>query len=687
MPNRLTTETSPYLRQHAENPVDWWPWTEEALRFAREQDRPIFLSIGYAACHWCHVMAHESFEDPAVAQRLNRDFVPIKVDREERPDLDAIYMQAAVAMTGQGGWPLSVFLTPAGVPFFAGTYFPPERRHRLPAFGEVLAAIAEAWRSDRSRLQATAQQVLEHLARPAAPASGQVEIDPTLLTAAAHKMFESYDWAHGGWGGAPKFPPSPAVDLLLALHLRLGDRLPVDMAVDCLKRMARGGIHDQLGGGFHRYAVDAAWQIPHFEKMLYDNALLARAYLHAWHVTGDDELLGVCREALDYLLRDLAHPAGGFFSSEDADSEGVEGRYYVWNAAEVRDALQPSGLADLGMRAFGITEAGNFEGHNVLRQPAPPSEIAESLGIGVQEFADRRSRARRLLLDARGGRLRPGRDEKVLTDWNGLLLISLAEAARALRDPAYLAAAQRLAGFLLSASVEATRLQHTWRDGHGSVAAFLKDYAALGEGLLALYQTDFDNRWYMAARTCAEAILKRFEDPAGGFFDVPAGAPELLIRPMELQDSPSPSGGALATQLLLHLTALGDEARFARAAERAILRIQPQLRAYPGAFASWLTALDAASGPHWQLALLGRTDSPEFQELALVSGERWLPHLVTAGGLPGVPEAPVLLRDRAPIGGRPTAYLCRDFRCDLPTGDPDTLREQLTLAARPDALP
>jgi hypothetical protein len=683
VPNRLRAETSPYLQQHAENPVDWWPWTDEALRFAREQDRPIFLSIGYAACHWCHVMAHESFEDPAVAELLNRDFVPIKVDREERPDLDAIYMQAAVTMTGQGGWPLSVFLTPAGEPFFAGTYFPPERRHRLPAFREVLAAITAAWQADRSRLQATAQQVLEQLAQPAVPVLGQAEIEPSLLTAAAHKLFASYDWAHGGWGGAPKFPPSPAVDLLLALHLRLDERLPLEMAVDCLKRMARGGIHDQLGGGFHRYAVDAAWQVPHFEKMLYDNALLARVYLHAWQVTGDDELLDVCRDTLDYLLRDLAHPAGGFFSSEDADSEGVEGRFYVWSASEARDTLQPSGLADLGLRAFGITEAGNFEGHNVLHQPAPPSELAERLGIGVQEFAERRNLARRLLLDARGGRLRPGRDEKVLTDWNALLLISLAEAARALGEPGYLAAAQKLADFLLSASVEATCVQHTWRDGHASVPAFLKDYAALGEGLLALYQTDFDNRWYLAARVCAQAILAGFEDPGGGFFDVSAGAPELLIRPMELQDSPTPSGGALAAQLLLHLSALGDEPLFAQAAERAILRIQPQLRAYPAAFASWLTALDAASGPHWQLALLGRTDSSGFQELARVPGERWLPHLVTAGGPPDMPQAPALLRDRSPIGGQPTAYLCRDFRCDLPTGDPEVLRDQLTLAAGP----
>ncbi len=678
MPNRLKDESSPYLQQHADNPVDWWPWSDEALAFARQHDRPIFLSIGYAACHWCHVMAHESFEDPATADLLNRDFVPIKVDREERPDLDAVYMQAVVAMTGQGGWPLSAFLTPAGEPFFAGTYFPPERRHQLPAFREVLQAIRDAWRSDRSRMEATAQRVLDHLTRASAPDSPQTELEIGLLEHATRRLFDTYDWTHGGWGGAPKFPQVPAIELLLSLHLRFGDRLPLDMAVDCLQRMGRGGIYDQLGGGFHRYSVDAAWQVPHFEKMLYDNALLARAYLHAWQVTREDDLLQICRDTLEYLLRDMANPAGGFYSSEDADSQGEEGRFYVWSAAEVGQLLEPSGLADFALTAFGITDEGNFEGRNILHQPRPTSQLAEQLGLQPAEFAARLRQARAQLATARRARARPGRDEKVLTDWNGLLLTTLSEAARALREPAYLAAAQKLADFLLSTSAEATQLQHAWRDGQAKVPAFLKDHAALGAGLLSLYQADFDPRWYQAAMACAAHILRTFEDPAGGFYDVPATDHGLLLRPMELQDSPTPSGGALAADFLLRLAALADEPRFARAAEKAILRVQPLLREHPIAFAAWLAALDFACGPHWQLALLGSKDSPEFQQLAHTAAERLLPHLVTAGGTGASTEGPALLRGRGPISGRATAYLCRDYHCDLPTPDPAELRAQLT---------
>jgi hypothetical protein len=678
MPNRLKRESSPYLQQHADNPVDWWPWSDEALAFARQHDRPIFLSIGYAACHWCHVMAHESFENPATAELLNRDFVPIKVDREERPDLDAVYMQAVVAMTGQGGWPLSAFLTPAGEPFFAGTYFPPERRHQLPAFREVLQAISEAWRSDRSRLQATAERVLDHLTHASTPESGHTELEPGLLEHATRRLFDSYDWTHGGWGGAPKFPQASTIELLLALHLRLGDRLPLDMAVDCLQRMARGGIYDHLGGGFHRYSVDAGWQVPHFEKMLYDNALLARTYLRAWQVTGDDELLRVCRGTLDYLLRDMADPAGGFYSSEDADSEGEEGRFYVWSVAEIRQLLEPSGLAGFALTVFGITEEGNFEGRNILHQPLPMPQLAEQLGLEPVELGRRLREVGGRLAQARRARVRPGRDEKVLTDWNGLLLAALAEAARALRESTYLAAAQKLADFLLTASAEATQLRHAWRDGQAKVPAFLKDYAALGSGLLSLYQTDFDDRWYHAALQCATHLLATFEDAPGGFYDVPAGEHGLLVRPMELQDSPTPSGGALASDLLLRLAALADEPRFARAAEKAILRVQPVLGEHPTAFASWLAALDFASGPSWQLALLGSKDSPEFQQLAATAAEQLRPHLVVAGGSGAPAEGPALLRGREPIGGRATAYLCRDFQCDLPTTDPVELRSQLT---------
>ncbi|MCJ7511778.1 MAG: thioredoxin domain-containing protein [Anaerolineales bacterium] len=677
MPNRLRSESSPYLQQHADNPVEWWPWSDEALAFARAHDRPIFLSIGYAACHWCHVMAHESFEDPATAWLLNQDFVPIKVDREERPDLDAIYMQAVVAMTGQGGWPLSAFLTPAGEPFFAGTYFPPEPRHNLPAFRQVLQAMAQAWRSDRSRLQATAQRVLEHLTQ--APAGGEADagLDTDLLSTASRGLFETYDWTHGGWGGAPKFPQASAIELLLRLHVRNHDRLPLDMAVDCLQRMAHGGLYDQLGGGFHRYSVDAAWQVPHFEKMLYDNALLARAYLHAWQLTGDEELLQVSRSTLDYLLREMADSVGGFYSSEDADSEGEEGRFYLWAIPEIRQLLEPSGLSDFAQAAYGTTEGGNFEGRNILHLPLAPTRLADRLGLGLTEFGVMLKQVNGVLFQARQHRRRPGRDEKVLTDWNGLLLATLADAARALQDSTYLAAAQKLAGFLLFSWEQRGRLHHAWRDGRPKVPAFLKDFAALGSGLLTLYQADFDNRWYSAALDCAEQILRTFEDPAGGFYDVPADEHGLLFRPMELQDSPSPSGGALAASLLLQLATLADDQRLERAAERAIARMQPLGRQHPGAFAAWLAALDYACGPRWQLALLGRTGFPDLQALMATAAAGFHPRLLTAGAPQYRPEGPALLLNRGPINGQAAAYLCQDYHCDLPTTDPAELRAQL----------
>ncbi len=657
--------------------MDWWPWCDEALALARQSDRPIFLSIGYAACHWCHVMAHESFEDPVTAAALNQDFVSIKVDREERPELDAIYMDAVVAMTGQGGWPLSAFLTPAGEPFFAGTYFPPERRHNLPAFRELLQAIADAWRTDRTRLLDSAQRVVEHLRASVPTADMAADGDPELLHDVPHALFRGYDWTHGGWGGAPKFPQASTAELLLALHRRSGDRLVLDMAVDSLHHMARGGIYDQLGGGFHRYAVDARWLVPHFEKMLYDNALLARAYLHAWQVTADAALLRACQGTLDYLLRDMAHPDGGFFSSEDADSEGEEGTFYLWTQAAFRQALGATDLAELAEAVYGVTAAGSFEGRNILHLPTPPTAHADRFGLTPDQLEARLELARTALFEARTRRVRPNRDEKILTDWNGLLLATLAEAAQALGNPRYLAAAQRLAEFLLSSLSPAGNLLHAWRDGQAHIPAFLKDRAALGIGLLCLYQADFDSRWYSAAMEQAERVLSGFEDPSGGFFDVSSDHERLLFRPMGLQDMPTPSGGALATALLLFLAEYAGEQRFEQAAQRAWRRVQSSASRQPAAFACWLLAQDFALGPRWQLALLGTPSAPDFIQLAEVAARGFHPRLVVAGAPQPLPEGPSILEGRGPIAGRAAAYLCRDFTCDLPTTDPAVLADQL----------
>jgi uncharacterized protein YyaL (SSP411 family) len=673
--NRLSTETSPYLLQHAENPVDWWPWSDQALAEARSSDRPIFLSIGYSACHWCHVMAHESFEDPATARLLNTHFVCIKVDREERPDIDAVYMDAAVALTGQGGWPLSVFLTPEAKPFYAGTYFPRQRRSNLPAFGDVLGAIAEAWNTDRQRLQDSSDQLTRHLLRVSPRTPDPAPLEHAILDRAAETLFGGYDWKHGGWGSAPKFPQAQAIEWLLRRHHRTQDKLALEMATDALRRMARGGICDQVGGGFHRYAVDERWLVPHFEKMLYDNALLARAYLHAWQVTGDAELQETCRATLEYLLRDMAHPSGGFFSAEDADSEGEEGRFYLWTPEQVAEVLPDSDDQRLASRALGILPGGNFEGRSIPNRL--DGELLQPPLTDETEW-QRLSAIRQRLLEARARRTRPARDEKILTDWNGLLLAALAEAAAALQAPDLLEAAQRQASFVLENMVVGGQLQHVWASGESRVPAFLKDHAALAAGLLALYQTDFDGRWLSAAAQLAESILDGFTDPGGGFFDVASTHEALFIRPKEDQDSPVPSGGALATVVLFQLASLTGDPRFEREALSALRSVIPLAGQHPLAFAAWLTAFDLALGPNWQLALVGNPANSDFQALHEEAKRPFYPRLVVCGGLAPPPS---LLEGRTPVEGRATAYLCKDFTCNLPTNDAETLREQLASVA------
>jgi hypothetical protein len=690
MSNRLREEISPYLLQHADNPVDWYPWGPEALELARAQDRPIFLSVGYAACHWCHVMAHESFEDPEIAALMNEHFVNVKVDREERPDLDSLYMEAVVAMTGQGGWPMSVFLTPQGEPFYGGTYFPPERRHGLPGFKELLRAIAEGWRGDRRQLLAGGRELAARLAQPAAlGGAGGLRLE--LQDRAAEGLFRDYDWRHGGWGRAPKFPQPLAIEFLLRRHARSGDKLALDMALGSLRAMAAGGIHDQLGGGFARYSVDDRWLVPHFEKMLYDNAQLARVYLLAWKLSGDPALLAVADSTLDFMLLELGDPAGGLYSSLDADSEGVEGRFYVWSLGELEAALgeqrlaggsgSPGGegprLAALFAEAYGATAEGNFEDRNVLSRVRDDRALAEQFGLPVERVAEELRRARARLLAARGRRVRPGLDDKVLTAWNGLALATLAEAAAATGRQDRLEAAQRLAGFLLEHLMESGRLRRAWRKGQARNEAFLEDHAQLGLGLLALYQVDFDLRWYAAAVAHAEEILEAYADPQGGCFDTRHDHERLIARPKSLQDTPTASGNAAAASLLLQLAALTGERRYAEPAEAAAAAMQELAARHPTAFSAWLCAIHFALGPQLQLALAGDPADPDFQALARTAQARYLPNLVIAGGEPGAPSLPPLLADRPRRDGRPTAYLCQGFVCNLPVTTPEALAQQL----------
>ncbi len=678
--NRLGEESSPYLLQHAENPVDWYPWGAEAFDLAKQLNKPVFLSIGYAACHWCHVMAHESFEDPQTAQLMNEYFVNIKVDREERPDVDSIYMDAVTAITGQGGWPLSVFLTPEGKPFYGGTYFPPTRRYNMPSFLEVLQYLHEQWEQNYDRLQASSDELTRHLQRPRATAPDQLVIEDKVFDQAAQKLFDQYDWQDGGWGSAPKFPASSAIETLLLRYHREKDQLALDMASHALGHMRRGGIHDQIGGGFHRYSVDAQWLIPHFEKMLYDNALLLRAYLHHWQITKEQQSLDVVEQLLAFLTREMRHPQGGYYSSLDADSEGEEGTYYVWEFDEIIKACSQSTNPDLAKMAFGITPQGNFEGKNVLSQPVPLLSLASEFGMEQEEVGTLLGDLRVKLLNHREQRPRPATDDKIITAWNGLMLLALAEAARALQRPDILRLAQELAEFLLNELYVEGRLLRSWRNGTARFTAYLEDHAALGLGLLGLYQADFNTRWFSAARNQAAEILQHFHDDDGGFFDTRDDHETLISRPKTLQDSPTPSGNAMTVLLFLQLGAIDRSDPWTEPALKSLATMQGNAGRHPTAFAAWLNALDFALGPQLQLAVSGDPENKLGAALLGVSNGPFLPRLVRAAGDPGAENTPHLLATRSADAQMPTAYLCQGFTCQLPTQSPDTLKQQIDTA-------
>ncbi len=683
MPNRLAQESSPYLQQHGSNPVDWFPWGAEALARAQAEDKPIFLSIGYAACHWCHVMEHESFEDAATAEILNRHFVCIKVDREERSDLDSIYMQAVVAMTGHGGWPMSVWLNPQREPFYGGTYFPPERRHGMPGFKELLRNLAEAWQQRRGELQENARAMLEHLRSPAAAGAAAGALpDAGLLPPALQAVLQSFDWSNGGWGAAPKFPQPMTIEFLLRQHARSADPLALEMAERTLQAMAAGGMYDQLGGGFHRYAVDDHWLVPHFEKMLYDNAQLARVYLHAFQVTANPLYKRIAQETCDYLLREMTDAGGGFYSAQDADSEGEEGRFFVWSAAEVREILQAH--APLFMEAYDVTAGGNFEGHSILHVQVPLALLAEKHKLAEAEVESRLARARAQLWAVREQRVKPLRDEKVLTAWNGLALAALAEAARVLGRADYMLAAQRNAEFVLGTlRTAAGRLLRTWRAGSpAKLNAYLEDYANYADGLLELYQATFDERWFVAARQLADAMLEHFADASGGFFDTSADHEQLITRPKDLQDNAVPGGNGMAAGVLLRLAAYTADARYSSAAEQVLARVQASAARYPTAFAQTLQALDFYSSAPAEVALAGTLQDAGMAELLAELRAPYRPHQVVALLQPRAASEIPLLQGRVQLNGQATAYVCRNFACQLPVTTRAALHRQAGSAAQ-----
>ena len=649
MPNRLAASSSPYLLQHKDNPVDWHEWGPEAFDEARRRDVPVLLSIGYAACHWCHVMAHESFEDEGIARMMNEHFVCVKVDREERPDLDAIYMDAVQAMTGQGGWPMTVFVTPDGEPFYAGTYFPPEQRGGMPSWRRVLEAVAKAWDENRDEIRQGGARIAERLQGGALLEPSKEPMDARRLDDAAEVLRDSYDRAHGGFGGAPKFPPASVIEFLL----RRGER---EMTAGTLLAMARGGMYDQVGGGFARYSVDPQWLVPHFEKMLYDNALLARAYLHGWQVLGDEQFREVACETLDWALLEMRAPEGGFYSALDADSDGEEGRFYVWTLEELRKVLGDD--ADAAIRYFGATESGNFEGRNILtRGEDPPPQLPE---------------IRRRLYERRSKRDWPGLDDKRLTAWNALMVSALADAGAVLERADYVEAAATCADFVLRELRDQDgRLLRTFKDGTAKLNAYLEDHGFLLEALLTLYEATFDPRWFAAAREIADAMIARFGDESrGGFFETSSDHEQLVARRKDLDDNPIPAGNSSAAYGLLRLAALTGEHDYEGRAVGVLRLLHEVAVGHPQAFAHLLQAMDFQLSQVKEVALVGE----DTHALERVVRERFRPHLVLAGGpADGVP----LLAERTPVDGRPAAYVCENFVCKRPVTEPAELEALL----------
>jgi uncharacterized protein YyaL (SSP411 family) len=667
--NRLAGETSPYLLQHAHNPVDWYPWGPEALERARAEDRPILLSIGYAACHWCHVMAHESFEDPETAAQMNERFVCVKVDREERPDLDGIYMDAVQAMTGHGGWPMTVFLTPEGSPFYAGTYYPKVDRPGMPSFRRVLAAVADAWDNRRDDARRQGEQVVQVLAAQAGQLGGadsQAQLDEGTLRQAFDGLRSAFDPNWGGFGPAPKFPQPMTLEFLLRCSLR-GYPGALDMARLTLDKMAAGGIFDQVGGGFHRYSTDGRWLVPHFEKMLYDNAQLVRLYTHAWQRTGDDRYRRVATRTANYLLRELRHPSGGFFSSQDADSEGVEGKFFVWSWDDLV-AIAGEAVA----RHLGATPEGNWEQTNVLWTPQP---AAPELQAEVDEALPR-------LFEAREARVHPATDDKVLAAWNGLAISALAEAGRSFGEPRYTDAALAAAGFVLEAlSADQGRLLRSWREGRKGGPGYLDDHACVAEACLTLYETTFDLRWLREARRLAAAMVELFADPGGdGFYQTGRDAERLVVRPRELFDNAVPAGSSVAADVLQRLGRLTGDQAAEQAGLSALRPVLGVLGRAPTGFGHALGAADFALARVREVAIVGRPEASDTGALLARVWGTYQPNRVLAAADPGDAAAQgevPLLADRPALDGRATAYVCEHFVCQRPVTEPEDLAAQL----------
>lgn len=681
MPNRLQHETSPYLLQHQDNPVDWYPWGDEAFELARSQDKPILLSVGYSACHWCHVMAHESFESAQTADMMNEMFVNIKVDREERPDVDDIYMGAVQAMTGRGGWPMTVFMLPDGRPFYGGTYYPPEDRYGMPGFRRVLVSVHDAYVNRRDEIERMASDLTSALHRDVLGIGGsEADLNERLLDNALKKMLANFEPRHGGLSDAPKFPQPMNFEYLLRAYQRTKDEDALHAVTYSLEKMARGGIYDQLGGGFARYSTDALWLVPHFEKMLYDNAQLSRLYLHAWQITDNPYFRRIAEETYDYILREMTAPEGGFYSATDADSEGEEGKFFVWSIGEMAELLSEDD-AKIAVEYWGMSRRGNFEGQNILHVPNDDSVVAERLGISEDHLRERLTAIKDTLYAARTHRVHPGLDDKILTSWNGMMLASLAEAARILARDDYRIAAERAGDFLLSnLVVDEVHVHRTYKDGQARLNGYLEDYANLIDALLELYQTTFDDRWFVAARRLADHALDQFGADEGGFFDTSTQHEALIVRPRNVQDNAVPSGSGMMTTQLVRLAAYTGDSRYDEAARRALKLLSNAIEQVPSAFGQSACALEMLVSGVQELALVGDPETDAMRDLLNLTRTAYRPNLIVALSKEDVrdehPAIP-LLSYRLKRGGAPTAYVCEHFVCQMPVTTADDLSRLL----------
>jgi uncharacterized protein YyaL (SSP411 family) len=668
--NRLIDEQSPYLRQHAHNPVDWFPWGDEALGKARAENKPILLSIGYSACHWCHVMERESFENEAIAQLMNENFVSIKVDREERPDLDQIYMDAVQLLTGRGGWPLTMFLLPDGRPFYGGTYFPPVDRHGLPGFPRLLSAIADAYREKPDDVQQNVERLTSALGTVASMEASGNELPSSTPLNAARELGKHYDSVHGGIGGAPKFPNTFVFSLFLRMYDADSDINFADMVRDTLTKMAKGGIYDQVGGGFHRYSVDERWLVPHFEKMLYDNALLARLYLDAGRALNEPEFLRVAREILEYVLREMTSPEGGFYSSQDADSEGEEGKFFLWSQTEAREAIGDAELTKVAERYFDISEEGNFEGRNIPNRTIEQADAAKLFGKPVDEIAKAIDTIRQRMFAVREKRIKPGRDEKILAAWNGMMIAAFAEGYRALGDPRYLAAAEHAIDFAMTKLWDGRALRRSYKDGVARFNAYLEDYALMAGAMIDTYEASLDPKYLAQARILADVILERFIDhEKGGFFFTSNDHEALITRAKAAFDGSTPSGNSAAVMALLRLHAYTGDERYANEAARTINLFADLIVKQPFGFAHLLEAADLYFRGPTEIVLVGDQTSSQFREWIERTGLLYVPNralfVADAKGDGGgfIPEQ---ARGKPQVNGQLTAYVCRERTCSTP---------------------